>query len=147
MSKICRTCGVKQPLTDFYTLGKTRKGEVRYMVDCKSCNASDPVKIQQNNERQKVKKLKFAEYREKLSCTDCNIPFTGKPWLCDFHHVDPTTKEHPRGVTELARGYSWGRLMKEVAKCIPLCPNCHRTRHHTEEPLQVAVSTKIKNKM
>lgn len=61
-----------------------------------------------------------------LRCTDCTLPFRNKPYLCDFHHLNPKDKKDTIG--NMAT-YSNKSLREELKKCIPLCANCHRERH------------------
>jgi len=46
----------------------------------------------------------------------------------DFHHRDPTQKDHQLDIRRLANT-SMVRLMSEVEKCDILCANCHRETH------------------
>lgn len=65
-----------------------------------------------------------------LSCVDCGFSFETRPECCDFHHRDPSQKS--AGVSDLMRGAKYkemGKVIDEIAKCDPLCANCHRTRH------------------
>lgn len=84
----------------------------------------------QSNHRPKLKAF-VLEYKETLHCQDCGIPFKDQHWLCDFHHTNPAEKELPIA-NIIGQGMSLKRLEAELAKCIPLCANCHRTRHHNE---------------
>jgi len=42
----------------------------------------------------------------------------------DFHHTDPSTKEFM-----IADRKSFGKVKKELDKCIMVCANCHRKIH------------------
>lgn len=57
-------------------------------------------------------------------CADCDGIF--HPAAFDFHHLDPSDKE-----TVIRFSWSWDRLKEELQKCILLCANCHRIRHHS----------------
>lgn len=60
----------------------------------------------------------------------CNICGNTYPFECfDFHHIDPTTKE--KAIQKLM-SCSWKTLEVELAKCILVCSNCHRTIHFKE---------------
>ncbi len=41
----------------------------------------------------------------------------------EFHHLDPATKR--LGIAAGGLSHSLERLRGEIAKCIPLCSNCH----------------------
>ncbi len=84
----------------------------------------------QSNHRPKLKAWLKA-HKQTLKCTDCELDFKDQHWLCDFHHTDPSTKELPVA-TLVGLGASLIRIQNEIAKCIPLCANCHRTRHFKE---------------
>ena len=71
----------------------------------------------------------FLEYKKTLSCSVCGFSGAKVPWCIEFHHIDPSTK------TELvsylvSHGYSRKRIMDEIAKCQPICANCHRADHY-----------------
>lgn len=122
--KICKTCNVEKPLEDFY-VKKTAKntGTITYEAHCKYCYNRKPSRLKHKTDHVAT----FNIYKANLFCTDCKMSFYQRPWLCDFHHVDPTTKE---GAISYMIRYNDKRLKEELAKCIPLCSNCHRTRHH-----------------
>lgn len=44
----------------------------------------------------------------------------------DMHHLDPGEKEF---LVSRAQAMSEERLRAEIAKCVPLCVNCHRKFH------------------
>lgn len=48
--------------------------------------------------------------------------------LC-FHHTDPTVKEIPIDMRRCSNT-KMETLLKEAAKCILLCHNCHMELHH-----------------
>ena len=47
--------------------------------------------------------------------------------VIEFHHRDPSQKE--RAISDMM-GWSWEKIEKEIAKCDPLCANCHRILHY-----------------
>jgi len=44
----------------------------------------------------------------------------------DFHHLDPTKKEHN---WKTLRQCKWEVIVKELKKCVLLCKNCHMETH------------------
>jgi hypothetical protein len=48
-----------------------------------------------------------------------------------LHHVDPTTKVIAVSKA-VSNQWAWDRIMKEAAKCIIVCSNCHRKLHAAE---------------
>ncbi len=89
---------------------------------CKKC-ASDAV----SKRRRKVKQ-KAVEYCGR-ECADCGLE-SDIASLYDFHHKDPEEKDFAIS----ARGHcrSWAKVQEELDKCVMLCANCHRIRHHNE---------------
>tara|TARA_R100000963_G_scaffold30428_1_gene21699 strand:+ start:310 stop:1044 length:735 start_codon:yes stop_codon:yes gene_type:complete len=51
------------------------------------------------------------------------------PCAMDFHHLDPTQKEHKPSALLMKE---WAVFKTEVDKCELLCSNCHRIRHYEE---------------
>lgn len=86
--------------------------------------------ISKQNERRKELMVWFTEYKRSLNCEDCHCSFEHNPEWIDFHHLDPSSKE---GVANQMVKSSKKRLIGELAKCVPLCANCHRTRHAIEK--------------
>lgn len=84
--------------------------------------------IKKASEQRKLVTKQFAEYKSTKFCTKCGETHAA---ALDFHHViheEDNMKVHYL----VANGYHWKRIMKEVAKCIVLCSNCHRKVHHEE---------------
>jgi hypothetical protein len=86
-------------------------------------------KIRTKNTRERLRKW-FKEYKENLSCTICNMSFKGRTECCDFHHVNPLEKDF---LINRALTHGLKTVKKEISKCIPLCANCHRTKHAQEK--------------
>lgn len=61
-----------------------------------------------------------------LSCADCGIKFRGQTCIADFHHLDESKKSSS---IRVAACKGKPKLKEELAKCVPLCSNCHRKRH------------------
>jgi hypothetical protein len=74
---------------------------------------------------QKERMDAFLEVRRNSRCSECG---TSDPDCLDFHHLDPATKSF--GVANKAPRVSHARLLKEIAKCVVVCANCHRKRHY-----------------
>ena len=82
-------------------------------------------------QRERLRKLRIwweGEILPKLSCAKCD---ENHPGVLDFHHTDPSTKEHSISFM-LAKKYSKESIFKEVGKCEVLCSNCHRKHHYKE---------------
>ena len=64
-------------------------------------------------------------------CEICHMDLTKSPWIADFHHIDPKTKEiYPSKMFHLS---DKNLIDKELEKCILLCSNCHRDTHHNNK--------------
>lgn len=51
----------------------------------------------------------------------------GPQQLFEFHHLDPREKDF--GISQSGAAHRWERIVAELAKCVMLCPNCHREVH------------------
>lgn len=56
----------------------------------------------------------------------CKCGYNKHPEILEFHHPDPKNKLE--SVTKL-RDHSRDKILKEIQKCIVVCPNCHREIH------------------
>ena len=138
--KICKECKQSFKLEDMAYKG-LKKGKRIYRNLCKICDSkSDRVQKKRQKNLQTSRRLRqeFAVYKSTLTCADCGMLFKDVPWLCDFHHLDPTIKDRDvRSISYLVQLNSKEKLKLELEKCIPLCANCHRTRHHFLEDKSV----------
>jgi len=68
------------------------------------------------------------DLKSTMHCEECG---ESAPECIHFHHIDPATK-----CFNLSEGASAGRaksvVLAEVAKCRPLCANCHLKLHWNE---------------
>lgn len=131
MNKICSGCKETKMLTEFNKYKRSKDG---LYYSCKACQQEAnkawssknwDKKIAQQRERRTDLRLKFSLYKEERGCVICNETDA----VClEFHHLDPTEKEiDPSDMA--TQGWSWDRMMSEVAKCVILCSNCHRKVH------------------
>jgi hypothetical protein len=113
-SKKCSDCKEEKLLTEFYSKGD------RFQSKCKSCHNAYCI------QRWIKHKLDAIEYKGGR-CFDCRQTF---PYpVYEFHHLDPKQKD-----------VAWNKLrlrskkarQEELDKCVLLCANCHRIRHHEE---------------
>ena len=70
----------------------------------------------------------FTEYKRTLFCSVCGMSFENRPECCDFHH----TGDKLNNIGNLLNG-SMPALLREIDKCIPICANCHRTKHFRKD--------------
>ena len=85
--------------------------------------------IDKQMERRRWLKDILQRLKSFLCCADCGMSFRGKEECCDFHHLDPSKKEM---IVLDAVCSSKQKLKKELAKCVAICSNCHRTRHKND---------------
>ena len=79
------------------------------------------------NDRKKELREQWYEFKRTLKCTKCGFDHFA---ALDFHHEDPSKKEH--NVNQLISDGRFAKAYKEVEKCIVLCANCHRIHHYDE---------------
>ena len=79
--------------------------------------------------RVQQKKEAFREWKEANPCVDCGKHYPHP--VMDLHHLDPSTKDWD--ITRMIKAdYGPKRIKEEIDKCVLLCSNCHRLRHHKE---------------
>lgn len=69
-------------------------------------------------------KWKLVEEAKSVPCVDCGVQYPW--WVMDLDHVRGT-KDFPLAHYR-TRGYD--KIKAEIAKCDPVCANCHRERTH-----------------
>ncbi|MBV9232144.1 MAG: hypothetical protein JOZ18_22730 [Chloroflexi bacterium] len=66
------------------------------------------------------------ELKKQLCCADCG---ERHPATLHFHHLNSEDKLFD--ISEAVnKGFSMGKVKKEIEKCIVLCANCHAIRHY-----------------
>jgi hypothetical protein len=67
--------------------------------------------------------------KRKSECCKCGLKH--KPYLLEFHHLEPNTKY--KSVTDLQfNAYGMKLIKDEIRKCVIICRNCHAEFHHLE---------------
>lgn len=117
--KFCTSCNEEKLITEFYSQKDRKSGSSQ----CRQCFN------QYCAQRWVNKKIEAIIYKGGL-CVDCGISYPTAPYVIfDFHHLDPTEKDVDWGKLRLR---SWDKVTHELDKCVLLCSNCHRIRHHSE---------------
>ena len=80
---------------------------------CNSCMA--------NRRKIEIKEKSIKYLGGKCSANNCG--YNKCKSALEFHHLNPKEKEFTISGSHC---YSWGRIKKELDKCILLCANCHR---------------------
>lgn len=121
--KQCPTCQQFYPETNFHQSNR-RAGwlaaDGSYKQSrCKGCQVNDRRKARA------TRTAKLGRLKLQTGCVDCGYrAFAG---ALDFHHINP--KEKTLAISA-ANSSSWAATLRETRKCIVLCANCHRVRHH-----------------
>lgn len=92
-----------------------RSGEHRYR--CKKCSADG---VRRRRYRLKEKAVEYKGGKCEICGYDKCID------ALEFHHKNPDEKDF--GISS-GETRSWGKIKKELDKCIMLCANCHREIH------------------
>jgi hypothetical protein len=87
-------------------------------------------------EFEKRNKEFIQRYKKICKCKKCGL--SNKPYLLEFHHLDPSIKY--KNVTDLQfNAYGIQKIKDEIRKCVMICRNCHMEYHYLER--QKIVST------
>ena len=93
---------------------------------------------QQSLERIKQRRVFMDEYKSKCTCQKCG---DNRPYVLDFHHLDPSTKSFDLGEAS-KKGIK--AIEEELKKCITLCRNCHSEFHYIEKDKGIDITTYLK---
>jgi hypothetical protein len=89
--------------------------------------------IRRNTELTKRNRERLYEFKATLSCSRCGQLFPDCPAVIDFHHKGGDPKLSKITLLIGGSGLASKRVQAELAKCIPLCANCHRIVHDLEK--------------
>jgi Zn finger protein HypA/HybF involved in hydrogenase expression len=84
--------------------------------------------------KNKQRRVFVDEYKSKCSCKKCGDT---RPYVLDFHHIDPSTKLFDLGT---ATKRSISDIEEELKKCITLCRNCHSEFHYLEKQQNISIT-------
>ena len=114
-----------------------RKG-LGYQANCKVClkeyqreyYRKHPDRYQEKNRsnkaRQRAKVRALIDLSKGAPCADCGKQYP--PWVMDLDHRPGTSKV--ANVGDMYKGVPLAVVAAEIAKCDPVCANCHRERTH-----------------
>ena len=75
----------------------------------------------------------FQDYKRNMKCSMCGKSFPDYPGIIEFHHEGEGKESGDHLISRLITNKApMARLQTEVAKCTPLCANCHRRVHDLE---------------
>jgi hypothetical protein len=132
-TRICCTCGVDKPLSEFALKNRERGARA---TKCRSCQAAYSREHYRRNkpaylERTATqRKFNREECRQQVynylighPCVDCG---ESDPIVLEFDHRDPSKKR--ASISRLMSHVTWAALQREIARCDVRCANCHRRR-------------------
>jgi hypothetical protein len=129
--KTCTICKENKEESEFYL----KKGELR-QSKCKSCSKSYNKQHYLKDKQKYLERAlkRNARYREELKnfadtlkngpCIDCKKTYP--PYVMDFDHINGQKEANISQM--VVASCSKAKILKEVAKCELVCPNCHRER-------------------
>jgi len=120
LSKVCSTCGLEKPTSEYYSNGYQPSGVKKYKARCKKCEESFRLKSYIHFI---IKTLE--ETGRTFACERCGYAKNSAA-LC-FHHKDPTKKDFGLATVSVTRRSG---VAEEIAKCELLCSNCHMEEHY-----------------
>jgi len=82
-----------------------------------------PLSLESRRTRYRKNHSSLNAIKRERGCIDCGT----KDGRLDFDHIDPSTKSFNLACSH---GWSWGRILGEVAKCEVRCASCHTRRHN-----------------
>ena len=115
--KKCISCKKIKTYKSFYSNGfQSNSHRKKYKPSCKRCY---------DVRRWKKHWRRIEEIIGDLKCSKCGYDFNLA--ALEFHHKNRNKKEIN---INLCKTHSLVKLKIELKKCILLCANCHRDRHH-----------------
>lgn len=99
---------------------------------------SDKCKVKTTNNKHKnyiAQQARGLERKKQLielaggECCDCG--YKKNISALEFHHLNPEEKSFGIDLRKCSN-LNWDRLVEEVNKCVLICSNCHRERHHPD---------------
>lgn len=127
--KLCGKCGIEKDESEFHKDKQKKDGLSNY---CKSC-VRDKGKVYRANNRTEILSRNSNRFSTQMKWLDelkrpCIKCGEDRPYLIQFHHIDPSKKEF--GVAGAGLGHSKEKIKLEVDKCVCMCANCHTEFHY-----------------
>src|SRR5437870_4691971 len=119
--KRCKYCDRERP-EEAFTVCRIIGEKIYRRQRCSQCALAE------NNKRRRELSKWLRGYKKTLCCLDCGCA----DYRClAFHHNEAAEKE--LNVADMVRRvHSRAHILREIAKCIVLCSNCHQIRHADE---------------
>jgi Zn finger protein HypA/HybF involved in hydrogenase expression len=130
--RTCRVCGAAKLLLEFPVRSPSRQTRQWICLACqriysqawyKRNRAHQIAAARKNNLRRRERAaIQVRAVRQQLACIGCG---ESNPLVLDFHHLGRKTADIS---TMVRSGLPSSRIEEELAKCEPLCANCHRRK-------------------
>lgn len=130
MTKKCCKCKRELSLEKFSANSSKKDG---IQAHCKTCQKEYRREHYLKNKQKYIDKADritkafrswYQEYKEGFSCKKCG---ENHPSCIQFHH---NNDDKDLSVARLASYGNKQRVIDEIAKCVPLCANCHAKEHY-----------------
>lgn len=127
-TKICSKCEDNKSILDFHKNNRKPDGRQSWCKECNKQSIIDGYKINPKiykdrafRNKQKKQKL-MIEYLQTHPCVDCG---ESDPIVLDFDHQNDKKFNVSKMVSQ---SNSWENILREIAKCVVRCSNCHRRK-------------------
>lgn len=132
--KTCSKCKVPKPLSEFNRNASKVDGVNTFCRECHNAHSKDYYAAHRTKMREQIsvtnrrswdkRRVQMLEYLKDKWCTDCGITDIR---VLEFDHL-PQHGKTANVSSMLGGGWSWKRILEEIAKCEIVCANCHRIR-------------------
>ena len=136
-TRICRVCRETKTLSEFPFRSLARQTRQWICLACQRAytmawyernRARQIATAHKNNVRRRKRAAsQVRDVRARLACVGCGET---NPIVLDFHHL----RDKLSDISTMVRlGLPWSTIEAELAKCEPLCANCHRRETAKEQ--------------
>ena len=129
MFKLCNTCSQEKPIEAFSFKSKAKATRQSQCKDCHRITQNNHYKnnsdyyIKKASEKKKQVREWWQEYKKQFKCA-CG---ESHPACIEFHHHENNKEDN---VSYIINSGSKVKALEEIAKCTPMCSNCHRKLHY-----------------
>jgi hypothetical protein len=118
----CKYCHTQQA-EEAFEVCRVVNGKTYRRLRCRRCKRA------KTNERRAALRQWLDEYKKSLRCERCSF---ADYRALEFHHSGRQEKDF--NVADMIRsGLSRQAILREIAKCVVLCSNCHQIEHYGEQ--------------
>lgn len=122
--KVCPKCKRVLAPENFCKDKNRADGLDTWCKDCrKEYRQANRIKIKERHLRIRKENREYLN-NNKCKCLKCG---EDRPYLIQYHHVDPSEKDFTIGTIGT---YSKEHFDREIEKCVCLCANCHIEFHY-----------------